>query len=229
MRQLPLALQAPPSFSFDNFLPGDNAVALAHLAGLTPGSPPVLLWGGAGVGKTHLLRALAQRWMEAGHQVGWYDPNTSLPWDLPRQPSLLLLDDCQAFDAGQQHAAFALFVATAGQGIAIVAAADAPAVDLVLREDLRTRLGWGPSFALHHLAEDAMRAALRREADRRGLLLNDEVLDHLLTRFERNLGGLMRLLDRLDGFALASKRAISLPLLRQMQAAEHEVAAGNLR
>lgn len=220
MRQLPLALLAPPAHSFDNFLPGANAEALAYLLGLLPADPPVLLWGPAGSGKTHLLQALAERWQAAGQRVAWYDADTPLPWELPAHESLLLLDDCQRFDAGQQHAAFSLFVQSAGQGYTVVATADAPAVDLAVREDLRTRLGWGPSFQLTPLGETEMRAALRREADRRGLLLGDEVLSYLLTRFERNLKGLMALLERLDEFALANKRALTVPLLKAMLADE---------
>ncbi|RYH04852.1 MAG: DnaA regulatory inactivator Hda, partial [Alphaproteobacteria bacterium] len=103
-------------------------------------------------------------------------------------------------------------------GYTVVATADAPAVDLPVREDLRTRLGWGPSFALQPLREAEMRAVLRREADRRGLLLGDEVLSYLLTRFERNLKGLMALLERLDEFAMSAKRALTLPLLKAMLA-----------
>lgn len=220
MRQIPLALLAPPEHSFDNFLPGANAEALAYLSGLMPGDPPVLLWGPAGSGKTHLLHGLAEHWQAAGQRVAWYDACTPLPWELPAHESLLLLDDCQRFDAGQQHAAFALFVASAGQGYNIVATADVPAVDLPVREDLRTRLGWGPSFALEPLREPEMRAVLRREADRRGLLLGEEVLSYLLTRFERNLKGLMATLVQLDEFSLASKRALTVPLLKAMLADE---------
>ena len=65
-----------------------------------------------------------------------------------------------------------------------------------------------------------MRAALRREADRRGVFLSDEVMDYLLTRFARDLKNLMRLLDRLDDFSLATQRAITVPLLRKMLAEE---------
>ncbi|MFG6460998.1 DnaA ATPase domain-containing protein [Roseateles sp. DXS20W] len=227
MRQIPLTLFAPPAHSFDNFLTGANAEALAYLMGLMPGDPPVLLWGPTGAGKTHLLQALAERWQAAGQRVAWYDADTPLPWELPAHESLLLLDDCQRFDAGQQHAAFALFVQSAGQGYTVVATADAPAVDLAVREDLRTRLGWGPGFQLSPLREAEMRAVLRREADRRGLLLGDDVLSYLLTRFERNLKGLMALLERLDEFALSAKRALTLPLLKAMLADETDGKAGD--
>ena len=43
-------------------------------------------------------------------------------------------------------------------------------------------------------------------------------MDHLLTRFSRDLKHLMGLLDRLDAFSLSTKRAITVPLLRQMLA-----------
>ena len=73
------------------------------------------------------------------------------------------------------------------RGVPIVAAGRVPPVDLPLREDLRTRLGWGHVFALQPLAEAEARAVLRREADRRGIFLSDEVMDYLLTRFARDL------------------------------------------
>ncbi|MBV8605118.1 MAG: DnaA regulatory inactivator Hda [Pelomonas sp.] len=219
MKQIPLAIGPEPLFTFDNFLPGDNGAALAHLAALAPGAPPVFLWGAPGSGKTHCLKALAHAWQGQGAQVGWYDAATSLPWELPPQPSLLLLDDCERFDDARQHAAFRLFIEAAGQGLALVASGNAPPTDLPVREDLRTRLGWGPTFALTPLTEAETRAALRREADRRGVLLGDEVLDYLLTRFSRDLKNLMRLLARLDEFALSNKRAaVTVPLLKQMLA-----------
>lgn len=104
------------------------------------------------------------------------------------------------------------------QGVQIAAAGRLPPVDLPLRDDLRTRLGWGHVLALQPLSEAETRAALRREADRRGIFLSDEVMDHLLTRFERDMASLMRLLDRLDHFSLARSRAITVPLLRTMLA-----------
>ena len=105
-------------------------------------------------------------------------------------------------------------------GLKIAAAGRVPPVDLPVREDLRTRLGWGHVFALQPLAEDHVRAVLRREADRRGVFLSDEVMGYLLTRFARDLKHLMALLDRLDGFALSQQRAVTVPLLKRMLSEE---------
>ena len=128
----------------------------------------------------------------------------------------MLLDACEALDATQQHAAFALFIEAGTHGMPIAAAGTLPPIDLPLREDLRTRLAWGHVFALEALTESDARAALRREADRRGIFLSDEVMDYLLTRFSRDLQHLMALLERLDEFALSQSRAVTVPLLKRM-------------
>jgi DnaA-homolog protein len=218
MRQIPLPMGTEPPRSFDNFLPGANAPALAHLRALTSASAPVYLWGGAGSGKTHLLQAVVQRFHEQGARTASFGADVALPWVHDELRSLIVLDDCDGFDPDQQQAAFALFAQATTQGVAVVAAGRVPPVDLGVREDLRTRLGWGHVFALQPLAEAEVRAALRREADRRGVFLSDEVMDHLLTRFARDLKHLMALLDRLDEFSLATKRAITVPLLKDMLA-----------
>jgi DnaA family protein len=218
MRQIPLPIGAEPARSFDNFMPGANASALAHLIALTAASAPVYLWGAAGSGKTHLLQALVHRFHDQGARTACFGTDDPAPWVHDEHWSLIVLDDCERFDPGQQQAAFALFAQAATQGVAMVAAGRVPPVDLPLREDLRTRLAWGHVFALQPLNEPEVRAALRREADHRGVFLSDEVMDHLLTRFARDLKHLMALLDRLDDFSLATKRAITVPLLKQMLA-----------
>ena len=129
-----------------------------------------------------------------------------------------MLDDCERLDAERQHAAFTLCVEAATAGVPWVAAGRMPPVDLPLRDDLRSRLAWGVVFALEPLAEADVRAVLRRAADARGIFLSDEVMDYLLTRFARDLSHLSALLERLDEFALASQRAVTVPLLRRMLA-----------
>jgi DnaA family protein len=220
MKQIPLALAPDPARSFDSFVAGSNTMALEHLLAFHAGSPPVYLWGPSGSGKTHLLQALAERVQQQGGLVGWFSSSDAAPWPIDEARSLIVFDGCDAFDADQQQSAFALFVDASSRGIPIAAAGRVPPVDLPLRDDLRTRLGWGHVLAIQPLSEAETRAALRRDADRRGLFLSDDVMDYLLTRFERDLKHLMALLDRLDDYALVNKRAITVPLLRQMLSEE---------
>lgn len=216
MEQIPLAIGPESQPTFDNYLSGINDPALEHLRSLNLPAPPVYLWGAGGCGKTHLLQALAARCQAAGQQVAWFDAADGLPWTLRPGWSLVIVDRCEALDDAAQRAAFALFEDAAAHGVQWLAAGRLPPVDLPLRDDLRTRLSWGHVFALQPLPDAETRAALRREADRRGIFLSDEVMAFLLTRFDRDLGHLMRLLDQLDHYGLAKARRITVPLVRQM-------------
>jgi DnaA family protein len=220
MRQIPLDLGFEATPTFDNFVPGTNAAALQHLRTLGAASAPVYLWGASGSGKTHLLRALAQRVQAAGARVGSFDPAAPVPWELQAAWGLVTLDRCDELGEQAQRAAFALFEEAAAAGVPFAAAGRLPPVDLPLRDDLRTRLGWGHVFALDALAEPETRAALRREADRRAVFLGDELMNHLLTHHPRDLAHLVHLVERLDRYSLERSRPLSVTLLRQMLAQE---------
>ena len=223
MKQLPLPITAASDQSLDSFVPGANAMVLQQLREASAASTPIYLWGVQGCGKTHLLKGLAMEVQGQGGRLGWFGPEDPAPWAFDESWSLLVLDACDDFNADQQQAAFALFVEASSHRLLVAASGRLPPVDLALRDDLRSRLGWGHVLAVQPLSEALSRAALRQEADRRGLFLCDEVIDHLLHRYARDLKHLMDQLDRLDEFALVHKRAITLPLLRQMltQSTEH--------
>jgi DnaA family protein len=222
LQQVPLDLGPEPLRHFENFLPGGNE-QWPHLHEvLSQPSPglPIYLWGPPGSGKSHLLQAAVAQQQHAGQRVVTLDLHTDAPDDVEDGFGLLVLDDCDRFDAARQHAAFTLFVEATTFGASVLAAGRLPPVDLPVRDDLRTRLGWGLVYQLVPPAEDEMRALLRREADRRGIVLMDDVMDYLLKHSERDLGHLMSALDRLDHYALATKRSVSVALLRQMLATE---------
>ncbi len=220
MRQIPLAMTPAPARNFESFVAGANQAAVEHLRHFGPHSAPTYLWGPVGSGKSHLLAALAGAWQAGGARVGSFSAATLPPWSFDERWKLIVLDDCERFDAAQQHAAFALLVEATTAAVPWVAAGRVPPVDLPLRDDLRSRLGWGVVYALQALAEADSRSVLRRAADARGVFLSDEVIDYLLSRFARDLTSLMLLLDRLDEFALSTQRTVTVPLLRQMLAQE---------
>lgn len=218
MKQIPLPIGSAAARTFENFVVGGNAAALAHLRRLEPGAAPVYLWGPSGSGKSHLAQAVLQRYLEGGGRGAAFGVDAAPPWAHDDDWRFIVIDDCDRLDPDQQHSAFAAFARAASGHTTIIAAGRVPPVDLALREDLRTRLGWGHVMALQPLSEAEARAALRREADRRGILLSDDVLAFLLTRFARDLKSLFDLLDRIDEFSLAHKRSVTVALLRQMLA-----------
>jgi DnaA family protein len=132
----------------------------------------------------------------------------------------VLMDDVHLFNLEQQAMAFNWFVnaLTPKSGLPrwVLAAGALPPADLKLRDDLRSRLGWGHVYALQVLNDSERRAVLRQEADSRGLFLSDDVMTYMLTRFSRDLSSLMSLLDHLDQFALQTQRAITIPLIKSM-------------
>jgi DnaA family protein len=181
---------------------------------------PSYLWGESGSGKTHLLHAAHHALKEQGAQVGWLDAHTMDPPEFKDDWAAVLMDDVHLYNAEQQHTAFNWFVNALTPRIGpprwVLAAGALPPADLKLRDDLRSRLGWGHIDALQVLGEPERRAVLRQEADTRGLFLSDEVMSYMLKRFSRDLGSLMQLLDHLDQYALQTQRALTIPLVRAM-------------
>ena len=219
---LPIAMARAPTLA--GFCAGPNAPALEHLQ-LWVGSPtrspvPTYLWGPAASGKTHLLLAVREALREQGAAVGWLDPGIAEPPPFDERWAVVLMDDVHLYTAVQQHAAFSWFVSAQPLQRGVLAAGALPPADLKVREDLRTRLGWGHVFQLQVLSEPERRAVLRQSADARGVFLGDEVMDFMLSRFSRDLGSLMQLLDQLDAYALQTQRAITIPLIKSMLESE---------
>jgi DnaA family protein len=226
MKQLALDIGLSTGPSLGNFCAGPNVAALRHLelwvgakssTSAASRSPvPTYLWGTTGSGKSHMLKAAREALREQGGQVGWLDANVHEAPDFNESWAAVLLDDVHLYTAAQQHTAFNWFVNAQTHHRPVLAAGEFAPVELKLRDDLRTRLGWGHVFSLQPLSEPERRAVLRQAADARGIFLSDEVMDYMLTRFSRDLGSLMELLQLLDGYALQTQRAITIPLIKSM-------------
>ena len=226
MKQLALDIGLSAGPGLANFCAGPNLAALRHLelwvgptasTGSANRSPvPTYLWGPSGSGKSHLLKAAREALREQGARVGWLDASVPDAPEFNESWAAVMLDDVHLYTAAQQHMAFNWFVNAQTLQRPVLAAGEFAPVVLKLRDDLRTRLGWGHVFSLQPLSEPELRAVLRQAADARGVFLSDEVMDFMLTRFSRDLGSLMELLELLDGYALQTQRAITIPLIKSM-------------
>lgn len=195
MQQLVLDIGPAAEPDFDNFVAGPNAEAVASVRGLAAGGSRdavLYLWGEPGSGRSHLLRAASRV-----------------------NPALVIADDVEALDDGAQQRLFIAINAAREGAPPVLAAGRQPPAQLALREDLRTRLAWGLVYQLKPLSDADKAAHLRAEAARRGLRLPEEVLAYLLNRLPRDLASLQRVLDGLDRYSLSTRRAITVPLVRE--------------
>lgn len=218
MRQLLLDLGADKPQDLDTFVVGKNHELLRLLQLFARRSDTTLserfayLWGEPGSGKTHLLRSLA-----AAPDARYIDVDARADaFRFDPEVTLYLIDDCKMLSPEFQIAAFNLFNQIRESGAALLAAGPVPPAVLPVREDLRTRLGWGLVYQVHGLTDDEKIAALSQAAHMRGLVLSQGVLPYLITHFRRDMRSLSALLDALDRYSLETQRPITLPLLRNL-------------
>jgi DnaA-homolog protein len=218
MRQLLLDLGAEKPPTLDTFVAGQNAELAALLMRIAARTVTdlnerfVYLWGEPGAGKSHLLQALA-----TASDARYIAPDAPADAFLHApQTKLYLLDDCERLPAQSQIAAFDLFNQVRENGGVLVAAGAVAPAAMTVREDLRTRLGWGLIYQVHGLTDDEKIAALTQSAAARGLSLSAGVLPYLLTHYRRDMRSLSAMLDALDQYSLETQRPITLPLLRDL-------------
>ena len=200
MKQLLLDIQPAPAPTLENFVPGRNAEALHSLYLAATGRAEVrfiYLWGPNGSGKSHLLQACAS--LAGEHGV-----------------HLVTADNVHKLDDEAQIALFNTYNRLKEGSGTLVATGEAAPMQMGLRDDLATRLSWGLAYQLHALTDEEKAQALRAHAEERGMKLPEDVLDYCLRHLQRDLPTLMATLDALDKWSLTAKRAVTLPLLRQM-------------
>jgi DnaA family protein len=218
MRQLLLDWGAARPQTLDNFVVGSNQELAARLrpvaasASLGSNHALLLIWGEAGSGKSHLLKALSTN--TSAQLLTPASPLNAFGWSTNH--SLYLIDDCDQLNPEQQHALFNLINQVRENNGTLIASAKQAPLQLALREDLRTRLGWGLVYQVHGLSDEEKMDALTKSATARGLSLSAGVLPYLLTHFRRDMQSLSTMLDALDRYSLETQRPITLPLLREL-------------
>jgi DnaA family protein len=217
-----LALRFPADQRFQDFVGSDGVRDLVAATARNEQRDWLLLAGPTGSGKTHLLLAACA---EAGEQRATYLPLAAMVGNLQQAlvgaetSGLACLDGLEAI-AGHREDEVALFHfhnrARAAKARVIYAASAMPTALPFVVPDLASRLEQCTRLSLAPLDEAGRRDVLTRRAARRGLELDDVVLDYLFRRVGRDLGTLTALLDRLDRESLAAQRRITVPFLRQL-------------
>ena len=229
MEQLIFELAPPEPQRLANFLPGKNGELIAALERFVEGgdgAPGFLIWGATGVGKTHLLRAAVALAGERGIAARYDETPGVVADDAGERLSLLAVDRVDEADAAAAARVFTAYNALKQRGGRILAASRTPLATMALREDLRTRLGWGLVYEAVPLSDAEKAAALAKYARERGFELSADVIDYLLRHGRRDMGSLLAAVAALDRLSLASKRPITVPLLRDWLQAKLDVGSG---
>lgn len=217
MTQLLLDIKPEQQPTLENFVAGGNGELLSRLRTLADrGSfDAVYLWGPAGSGKSHLLAAtiaVAAKMRPASLTAG-----TEAGADIQSSPgALVAIDDVHALSEAAQIGLFRIFNAARLAGLALLLSGQEPPSRLVLREDLRTRIGQALVFEVKPLCDEDKAAALRRHALMRGMRVDDSLVRYLLRHGRRDLPSLMAVLDNLDRVTLEQQRPATLPLLKEV-------------
>lgn len=224
--QLPLGVILRDAASFDNYISGGNVEAVAALRQVAEGRGDqcIFLWGGQGVGKSHLLQAVC-RHMTAGELTTVYLPLRQFQ---ELSPSMLhgletlvavCIDDIDAIIGIREweEAIFHLYNKMRDNGGRFVGTGNVAPNDLpLLLPDLRSRLGWGVVFHLRPLSDEEKIAAVQLRARGRGIELPNDVAVFLLRHYQRDTASLFSLLDRLDESSLVTQRRITVPFVREI-------------
>lgn len=223
-QQLLLDILPPSKPSLDNMVVGGNLVLANAVRDLMPGQA-IYVWGPDGCGRSHLLQACAAHFN--GHYVGSDSMQGCALLDLAEDQieplSCVAIDDVHRMDESALSGVFRLYnrwreCATSKQAFRLIVSGDRAPLQLQIREDVRTRLGWGQVYRLMPLSDDDKQKALRSYAASRAMPLSEDVVRWLLTHGSRDIRILFDWIDALDRYALANHRQMTLPLLKSMLA-----------
>jgi chromosomal replication initiator protein len=229
-----------PRYSFDSFIVGPSnqfAHAASRAVAEAPARSynPLFIYGGVGLGKTHLMHAI-------GHYVITHQKNYKLTYisserfmnemvnairydrildfrERYRSVDVLLVDDVQflAGREGTQTEFFHTFNALYDSQKQIVISSDCPPHEIPqLEERLRSRFEWGLIADIQPPDLETKTAILKKKAETEGVPVPDNVAIYIASKIKSNIRELEGSLIRLIAYASLTGREISLPLAQEV-------------
>lgn len=222
-------------FTFSNFVVGSSN-RLAHAAALSvaenPGLTynPLFLYGGVGLGKTHLLHAIGHKCMQKGLTVRYISSETFTNdlvlsirnkqmdqfRDRYRTLDVLMIDDIQ-FIAGKestQEELFHTFNELHSQGRQVVISSDRPPKAMVtLEERLQSRFEWGLMADIQQPDLETRKAILQTKAEDNNMYIPDKILEAIAHHVRKNIRELEGALNKVMAYAQLSGRGVDEELV----------------
>lgn len=226
MTQLLLkGVQPQSNMTFANFYGGLNKNVVDYLqTELLTEKVSTYLWGSSGCGLTHLLHALCEMANSLQKttmylslkEASLYTPEILMNVE---RVDVLCIDDIDAVvgQAFWEEALFDAYNRVRDNNTAWVCTAKTSVRGLNCHfADLQSRLGWGQVFHVELLTEAERIAVLQLRAKERGMILSDEVIHFLLNHYQRDLGALLLLLEKLDSASLTEKKRLTIPFVKEI-------------
>lgn len=225
-----------PKYTFDSFVVGNNN-RFAHAASLAVAEAPatsynpLFIYGGVGLGKTHLMHAIGNEILRNNRNAnilyvtsekftnqlinGIKDNKMEQFRNKYRNIDVLLIDDIQ-FIAGKeriQEEFFHTFNTLHESGKQIILSSDRPPKDIPLLEDrLKSRFEWGLIADISNADYETRLAILRKKAQLDNIIIDDEILSNIANRIDTNIRELEGALNKL----IARSSLINSPITMEM-------------
>ena len=225
-----------PRYTFDSFVVGNNN-RFAHAAALSVAEAPataynpLFIYGGVGLGKTHLMQAIANEILLNNRNAkilyvtsetftnqlinAIKDGKNEMFRNKYRNIDVLLIDDIQ-FIAGKetcQEEFFHTFNTLHENGKQIIISSDKPPKDIKLLEDrLKSRFEWGLIADISNPDYETRLAILRKKAQLDNIIIDDEILSDIATKIDSNIRELEGVLTKLIANASLTGSQITMEM-----------------
>ena len=237
-----------PSYTFESFVPGDNsnfAYSACLAIAKNPGSAynPCLIYGGVGLGKTHLIQSIGNCiktntkqkvvYVTAENFTNEYiqslgEKKTQQFKTKYRKVGVLLMDDIQFLQdkEGIQNELFNTFNDLYDTGRQIVFTCDRPVEELKnITDRLRTRFERGLNIDLLPPNYETRVAILRKKCQEKNFIFSDEVIDYIASNISSNVRALESCLTKLIAYSQLLNKDISLDIAKEQL--RHIISSNN--